>query len=605
MANVKKVASLGLTRTGTSISDVPDAPTIGSATNVGTSRAFNNGSATVAYTAAATGGPVTTFTATSTPGSFTGTGTSPITVTGLQSATSYTFTVSAANANGTFTSASSSSITATTVPQAPTIGTASSPTSTTASVPFTANATGGSAITGFTATSSPGGLTGTGSSSPITVSGLTAGTAYTFTVTATNANGTSAASSASNSVTPNIPYFLATLDQGGVNDIGKNIKVDSSGNTYIAGYIGGSGTDAFVAKYNSSGAVQWQRRLTSAAYEAAFSLVLDSSSNVYITGYATNDFLIAKYNSSGTLQWQRKLGNATGGANGIGVDSSGNVYVAGVTVISSVTQLTTAKYSSSGTLQWQRKLGTSGNSPEVTGLAVDSSANVYIVGSNQSKLILVKYNTSGTIQWQNTVNGSSEGRCIALDSAGNLYVGAKIGSPSKLSVLKYNSSGAIQWQRTLTPENNSAVPNSIAVDSSGNIYVGGETNTGGSGPRDMYFAKYNNSGTIQWQRRIAGYDSDWSEGIDVDSSGNLFFTGATWLGSYGILSGVIPTDGSKTGTYTVGSQSFLYTTASNTDEAGSLSVATLSLNESASTVTDAALSLTDSATTLTANVTSI
>ena len=111
----------------TPIADVPDAPTIGAATNVGTSRAYNNGSATVAYTAAATGGPVTTFTATSSPGSFTGTGASPITVTGLQSATSYTFTVSAANANGTLTSAASSSITATTVPNAPTIGTATSP----------------------------------------------------------------------------------------------------------------------------------------------------------------------------------------------------------------------------------------------------------------------------------------------------------------------------------------------------------------------------------------------------------------------------------------------------------------------------------------------
>ena len=197
----------------TPIDDVPDAPTIGAATNVGTSRAYNNGSATVAYTAAATGGPVTTFTATSTPGSFTGTGTSPITVTGLQSATSYTFAVSAANANGTQTSAASSSITATTVPQAPTIGTASSPSSTTASVPFTANATGGSAITTFTATSSPGSITGTSATSPITVSGLTAGTAYTFTVTATNANGTSTASAASNSVTPEIPtgfYSIAT-----------------------------------------------------------------------------------------------------------------------------------------------------------------------------------------------------------------------------------------------------------------------------------------------------------------------------------------------------------------------------------------------------------
>ena len=61
---------------------------------------------------------------------------------------------------------------------------------------------GGAAITSYTVTSSPGSLTATGASSPLTVTGLTGGTAYTFTVVATNSVGDSAASSASNSVLP-------------------------------------------------------------------------------------------------------------------------------------------------------------------------------------------------------------------------------------------------------------------------------------------------------------------------------------------------------------------------------------------------------------------
>jgi Protein of unknown function (DUF1566) len=85
-------------------------------------------------------------------------------------------------------------------PGAPTIGTATAVTSTTASVAFTAPSDLGSGTVTFTATSSPSGITGTGAS-PITVSGLIGGTSYTFTVTAATPGGTSPASAASNSIT--------------------------------------------------------------------------------------------------------------------------------------------------------------------------------------------------------------------------------------------------------------------------------------------------------------------------------------------------------------------------------------------------------------------
>ena len=87
-------------------------------------------------------------------------------------------------------------------PDAPTIGTATATGDGTAQVAFTApSSDGGSAITLYTATSNPGGITGTGTVSPITVSGLTNSTPYTFTVKAKNSAGTSIASAESNSVT--------------------------------------------------------------------------------------------------------------------------------------------------------------------------------------------------------------------------------------------------------------------------------------------------------------------------------------------------------------------------------------------------------------------
>ncbi len=90
------------------------------------------------------------------------------------------------------------------VSDAPTAATATAG-SAQATVAFTVpHSNGGSNITGYTVTSSPGGVTATGANSPIAVTSLTPGTPYTFTVTATNAAGTSTASAASNSVTPTV-----------------------------------------------------------------------------------------------------------------------------------------------------------------------------------------------------------------------------------------------------------------------------------------------------------------------------------------------------------------------------------------------------------------
>jgi hypothetical protein len=86
------------------------------------------------------------------------------------------------------------------LPQTPTIGTATGYIEN-AFITFTAPVLGG-LPTSYTALSNPGSITGTGTSSPIKVSGLTAGTAYTFTVRGNNATGSSEYSSASNSVTP-------------------------------------------------------------------------------------------------------------------------------------------------------------------------------------------------------------------------------------------------------------------------------------------------------------------------------------------------------------------------------------------------------------------
>jgi titin len=229
---------------------VPGAPTLGTVT-------AGNTQVTLAFTPPASNGgaTITFYTATSTPGSITGiSATSPIVVNGLTNGQAYTFTVTATNSVGTGAGAVSGSVTpnlTATVPGAPTGATAAAGNAQ-ATVNFTAPVSnGGSAITGYTATASPGGLTGSiagSAAAPITVTGLTNGTAYTFTVKANNVIGASPASGSTNIVTPATTPGAptgATATAGNAQATVTFSAPVSNGGSAITGYtVTGGGVDS-------------------------------------------------------------------------------------------------------------------------------------------------------------------------------------------------------------------------------------------------------------------------------------------------------------------------------------------------------------------------
>ena len=114
---------------------------------------------------------------------------------------------------------------------------------------------------------------------------------------------------------------------------------------YTQGGLDGTnagGSDLFLVKYNSSGTKQWTKQLGTSSGENATGVATDSSGNVYVTGSTrggldgtnagSSDLFVVKYNSSGTKQWTKQLGTSgIDSTNGVATDSSGNVYVAGVT----------------------------------------------------------------------------------------------------------------------------------------------------------------------------------------------------------------------------------------------------------------------------------
>jgi len=373
-------------------------------------------------------------------------------------------------------------------------------------------------------------------------------------------------------------YQLAT------HDFANGVVTDSSGNVYVTGGTKGGldgntsagNTDLFVLKYNSSGTKQWTKQLGSSGRDSANAIAIDSSGNLYVAGITyggldwntnsgANDLFVVKYNSSGTKQWTEQLGTpSSDAANAVATDSSGNVYVAGVTygVLGDKNRgnsdLFVIKYNSSGTKQWTEQNGTD-MWDEARGVVTDSSGNVYVVGGTKGNLngvnkggmteaFVIKYNSSGKRQWTKLLGTWRKdfANAVAIDSSGNIYVAGATerdleDEPRKdfagkddLFVVKYDSKGKKQWTKQLGTKRNDRATG-VATDSSGNIYVTGYTYWGldgntYAGSNDAFLVKYLDNGTKQWTKQFGTSSTDLADGVATDSSGNVYLVGYTYGG---------------------------------------------------------------------------
>jgi len=272
---------------------------------------------------------------------------------------------------------------------------------------------------------------------------------------------------------------------------------------------------------------------------------------------------VMKYNSSGKRQWTKLLGTwRKDFANAVAIDSSGNIYVAGVTErdledeprkdFAGKDDLFVVKYDSKGKKHWTKQLGTKRND-RATGVATDSSGNIYVTGytywgldgntnAGSNDAFLVKYLDNGTKQWTKQFGTSSTDLAdgVATDSSGNVYlVGYTYGGldgntntgASDLFVVKYNSSGTKQWTKQLgTSSADSA--NGVATDSSGNVYVTGNTGGGldfntSAGDHDLLLSNPNCRCTKLLADQLGRSFLDNTSGVATDSSGNVYVTGYT------------------------------------------------------------------------------
>lgn len=369
---------------------------------------------------------------------------------------------------------------------------------------------------------------------------------------------------------------------------------DSNGNIILSG-----GTN--VVKISSNGTILWNRTVTGASFNK---VAVDSSNNIYVCGSTSSqgqggsDALLVAYDSSGAIQWQRIIGGtSTDIFNGIAVDTSSNIYCAGYQSSqgSGGNDAYLVKYNSSGTLQWQVGLGGAG-ADLFANVGVSSAGDVYVAGRTDSQgaglndMLIVKYNSAGTLQWQRSLGGTSSdfANSCAVSAGGDLYAVGAVNSGTTAGgtdtmLTKYNNAGTIQWQRRIggtSSESNAQA----ALDSSDNLYVGFDTIV--SATSYSAVAKYNSSGTLQWVRALTGTANTFALG--ASSTGDFFFVGSNKIVK-------MPGDGTKSGTYgteTYGSITLTDASTTLTDAARTLTAAARTLTGATSTLTDAAGSVT-------------
>jgi hypothetical protein len=301
------------------------------------------------------------------------------------------------------------------------------------------------------------------------------------------------------------------------------IAVDVSGNVYVTGYSFGTETelDYATVKYNTLGLHAWDSRYNGPGNldDVSSSIVVDDSGNVYVTGYSTGtdgfyDFATIKYNSIGQQRWVARYdgpGNREDRAFSMAIDDSSNIYVTGRSYGDTTdADWATIKYDSAGIAQWiVRYNGPLNSSDTPNKIVVDDFFNVYVTGSSSGvgtneDFTTIKYNSSGEEQWVARFDGPHSGRdaaySIAVDSMGNVYVTGwswVIQLDYDYATVKYDSSGQEQWAAIYNgPGNGNDWAFSIATDVPGNAYVTGWSEGDGTS-YDFATIKYSSTTGIE------------------------------------------------------------------------------------------------------------
>jgi hypothetical protein len=372
----------------------------------------------------------------------------------------------------------------------------------------------------------------------------------------------------------------------GSDDVGAAIATDAAGNVYVAGRTQGlDGNpsagfyDAFLVKYDTSGARLWTRQFGSNGADQALGVATSTTGKVYVTGVTdgtfsggTNagayDMFVAQYDTDGNPGWAQQIGTISGDVGyAIATDAGGNVFVGGETggdlnggVHALGSDLFVIKLDASGNRLWSRQLGAVDPGSAIQnatgrGVATDAGGSVFVSGFvtggsfdghasfGQSDVVLAKFDAIGNKLWTRQFGspGFEYVHGLASDEGGNVYVAGQgydslDGNPPTntggILLIKYDGAGNRIWTRQRASTEYLAAYG-VGTDRQGGVFVTGTTTasldgnpSAGDGLDDLFVTKYDTSGNWVWSYQRTQPGEDLGIGVATDGQGGVLVAGA-------------------------------------------------------------------------------
>ncbi len=349
---------------------------------------------------------------------------------------------------------------------------------------------------------------------------------------------------------------------------------DGSGGVFTSGYTDGSlggplvgGNDAWLARHNAAGDQLWVRQLGTSAGDYSYAAAPDDAGGVFVGGYTTgslggpnagvHDAWLARYDSAGALLWVHQLGSiGHDSVSDAASDGMGGVYVTGWTdgnlgaANAGGYDAWLARFDGQGNQLWIRQLGSSVGDFAYAS-AADGVGGVYVSGYTDGSLggpsagsvdaWLACFDSGGNQLWIRQLGTSSADYAVAAapDGSGGVYLGGDtyFGSLGGTSaggfdawLARYDGVGNQLWIRQFGTSQDESV---LAAAQSGSVgvFVCGKTlgSLGGSnaGQVDVWFAYYDSTGNKIWIQQLGTSFLDFAWAAAPDGVGGLYVSGFT------------------------------------------------------------------------------